>query len=54
MPVGSWTVRRLDDNDNEFVVQSDLTDEKARELVQEYGARGHKQAYWATYDPKPE
>lgn len=46
----SWSVRRLDDNDNEFVVQSNLTETQANSLAKEYEEKGHKQSYWARND----
>jgi len=42
----SWTVWRIDDNGNTFVVQEHLTREEAERLVAEFTARGHKQSYW--------
>jgi UDP-N-acetyl-2-amino-2-deoxyglucuronate dehydrogenase len=42
-----WTVYRIDDNGNTFVVQESLTREEANRLVSEFEARGHKQMYWA-------
>jgi hypothetical protein len=43
----SWTVWRIDDNGNTFVVQENLTREEAERLVLQFTARGHKQTYWA-------
>jgi len=42
-----WTVRRIDDNGNVFVVREGLTKEEADRTVAEFTARGHKQTYWA-------
>ena len=43
---GGFSVWRLDDNNNEFMVRDGLTEEEALELVREYEGRGHRQAYW--------
>lgn len=42
-----WTVWRIDDNANVFVVREHLTKEEADRVVAEFTARGHKQTYWA-------
>ncbi|HEV3440709.1 MAG TPA: hypothetical protein VG122_25360 [Gemmata sp.] len=42
-----WTVYRIDDNGNTFVVRERLTRDEANRLVAEFEARGHKQMYWA-------
>src|SRR5262245_42703370 len=44
---GNWTVWRIDDNGNTFVVREHVTREEAERLVTEFTARGHKQMYWA-------
>ena len=41
-----FSVWRLDDNNNEFLVRGGLTEEEALALVREYEGRGHRQAYW--------
>lgn len=41
-----WSVRRQDDNGNEFTIASALTEPEARSLVEEFESRGHKQIYW--------
>jgi len=41
-----FSVWRLDDNNNEFLVQDRLTEHEALALVREYEAKGHRQAYW--------
>jgi len=43
---GGFSVRWLDDNNNEFLVRDGLTEEEALALVWEYEGRGHRQAYW--------
>lgn len=43
---GSFSVWRLDDNNNEFLVRGGLAEEEALALVREYEGRGHRQAYW--------
>ena len=42
-----WSVWRLDDNGNVFIVKNGLTENDALRLVREYEAKGHKQTYWA-------
>ncbi|ACU89745.1 hypothetical protein Dbac_1653 [Desulfomicrobium baculatum DSM 4028] len=42
----AFSVWRLDDNNNEFLVRSGLTEEEALALVREYERKGHRQAYW--------
>jgi len=42
-----WTVWRIDDNANVFVVREHLDREEAEHVVAEFTARGHKQMYWA-------
>jgi hypothetical protein len=41
-----FSVWRLDDNNNEFLVRDGMTEEEALELVREFEGRGHRQAYW--------
>jgi len=41
-----FSVWRLDDNNNEFLVRDGMTESEALALVREYEARGHRQAYW--------
>lgn len=43
---GGFSVWRLDDNNNEFLVRDGLTEEEALALVREFEERGHRQAYW--------
>jgi len=43
---GGFSVWRVDDNNNEFLVRDGLTEKEALALVQEYEGRGHRQAYW--------
>jgi hypothetical protein len=50
-PSETWTVWRIDDNGNTFVVREHLSREEADRLVAEYTARGHKQTYWAERGP---
>lgn len=42
----NFSVWRLDDNNNAFLVRDGLTRDEALGLVRDYEARGHKQAYW--------
>jgi len=44
---GHWTVYRIDDNGNTFIVREHLSQEEANHLVSEFESRGHKQTYWA-------
>ena len=41
-----FSVWRLDDNNNEFLVRDGMTEDEALALVQEFEGRGHRQAYW--------
>lgn len=43
----SWAVWRQDDNGNRFLMQANLTETNARQLVAHYEGLGHKQVYWA-------
>lgn len=43
---GVFSVWRLDDNNNEFLVRYGFTAEEALALVKEYEGRGHRQVYW--------
>lgn len=48
-----FSVHRMDDNGNEFVVRRHVSREEADRLVAEFEARGHKQTYWAREEPGP-
>jgi hypothetical protein len=50
-PAEAWTVFRIDDTGNVFVVKDGLTLDEAERLVQLDEARGHKQMYWAERTP---
>jgi len=43
----TWAVWRQDDHGNLHLMQANLIEKEARELVAEYEARGHKQTYFA-------
>jgi hypothetical protein len=43
-----WSVWRQDDSGNQFLMAANLTEEKARSLVADFEARGHKQVYWCS------
>lgn len=43
----TWTVWRMDETGNRFVVRDRLTREAAEQIVEEFAARGHKQTYWS-------
>jgi hypothetical protein len=42
----TWAVWRQDDAGNEYLVEANLTESRAREMVSDFDARGHKQGYW--------
>jgi hypothetical protein len=48
---GNWSVYRIDDNGNEFVVRAHIDEKDATRIVSEFEAHGHKQTYWAQQDP---
>lgn len=41
-----YTLCRQDDNGNVFVIQKNLSREKAMQMMKELEDRGHKQMYW--------
>jgi hypothetical protein len=41
-----WDVHRQDDNGNHFVTNTGLSREDAEQIVAEFEAHKHKQAYW--------
>jgi UDP-N-acetyl-2-amino-2-deoxyglucuronate dehydrogenase len=43
----TWTVWRMDETGNRFVVRDRLPLEAAERMVEEFAARGHKQTYWS-------
>lgn len=45
-PAERWSVWRIDDNGNVFLVREGISEQKARQLAAEFEARGHKQMYW--------
>jgi len=45
-PAESWSVWRIDDNANAFLVRGGLTLAEAERAAAEFTARGHKQMYW--------
>jgi hypothetical protein len=45
-PPQLWSLVRLDDNGNEFVVRDGLDRAAAEALARTFEARGHKQSYW--------
>jgi hypothetical protein len=49
-PPGNWTVYRIDDNGNEFIVEAHVDEDAANRIVADFEARGHKQTYWAQRD----
>jgi hypothetical protein len=42
----TWTVWRMDETGNRFVVRDRLTHEAAERMVEEFAARDHKQTHW--------
>jgi ferredoxin len=42
-----WSVWRQDDNANRFPLDTALSEQAARRMVDDYQRRGHKQLYWA-------
>lgn len=47
----NWAVFRQDFTGNEFLVEQNLTEQRARELVIEYESHKHHQHYWACEIP---
>lgn len=47
----SWAVWRQDDSGNRFLVEANLTEERAKRLVGDLESTGHKQTYWCTDEP---
>ena len=43
----TWAVWRQDDHGNLHLMQANLIEKEARDLVADYEARGHKQTYFA-------
>ena len=41
-----WRVLRYDDNDNQFVIQSNMSEVGAKAMAYRFEKRGHKQIYW--------
>lgn len=41
-----WSVYRIDDTGNVFLVRAHLDLDEAEHLVTQFTARGHKQMYW--------
>lgn len=49
----TWTVWRIDDNANTFVVRSGLSKDEADRVAAEFAFHGHKQTYWVEPDEMP-
>lgn len=47
---GGFSVWRLDDNNNEFLVRDGLAEEEALALARESEGREHRQAYWLKWE----
>ena len=41
-----WQVIRLNDNGNRYVLAERDSEEEAQRIVDDFMARGHRQAYW--------
>ncbi len=46
--INNWSVWRQDDNGNEFMIETGLTEESANNMARDMEATGHKQTYWVT------
>lgn len=44
----TWAVWRQDDSGNRFLIEANMTEARARSMVAELEARGHKQTYWCS------
>jgi hypothetical protein len=44
--ISHWAVWRQDDSGSQFLMEDHLTEDRAKALVAEFEARGHKQTYW--------
>ena len=51
MTSNNWAVFRQDFTGNEFIVERNLSEERANELVVEYESHKHHQHYWAKQIP---
>ncbi|NLW81057.1 MAG: hypothetical protein GXY42_05215 [Desulfovibrionales bacterium] len=47
-----WSVWRQDDNANTFLVQANLTESEAQDMVRHFEESGHKQFYWVNNDAR--
>ena len=52
MSTDNWAVFRQDFTGNEFLVEQNLTEQRAQELVIEYESHKHHQHYWACEIPE--
>lgn len=48
---GEWRVVRQDWHGNEFEMEANLSEDKAKSIAAEFNAKGHKQTYWAQKEP---
>jgi hypothetical protein len=46
--IPTWAVWRQDDSGNKSLVEGNLTQERARQLVEDFESKGHKQTYWCS------
>ncbi|HEY1171359.1 MAG TPA: hypothetical protein VGH19_08335 [Verrucomicrobiae bacterium] len=42
----SWAVWRQDDSGVKYLIEANLTEDRARALVADFESKGHKQVYW--------
>jgi hypothetical protein len=42
-----WSVWRQDDNGNKFLMNFNMSEAQAKQMVSHYESLGHKQCYWA-------
>ena len=47
-----WSVLRIDDNGNRFIIRAHLRKREAERVAAEFEARGHKQVYWVETDDR--
>lgn len=48
-----WTVRRIDDTGNTFVVRDGLPLTVAERLITEFKTQGYKQMFWTEREARP-
>lgn len=48
----AWSVHRVDDNGNRFVVAAGLTKDSAEQMARQMESLWHKQTYWIAGDSR--